>query len=46
MCENKAGDSETEYTEDEEEDGENTAGTDNPEYYNKLMVMQNTAMHF
>lgn len=30
-------DSETEYTDDEEEEAENTAGTD-PEYYNRLMV--------
>lgn len=41
MCEAKAPDSETEYTDEEEEnDAENTAGTDNPEYYNKLMVRQ------
>lgn len=39
MCEAKAVDSDTGYTDDEEEnEGENTAGTDNPEYYNKLMV--------
>ena len=42
MCEQGQDGSVSEYSDDEEDEGEgeedNTAGTDNPEYYNRLMV--------
>jgi hypothetical protein len=46
MCEQGQNGGVSEYTDDEDDDEEgegeedNTAGTDNPEYYNRLMVIK------